>query len=52
MAKEEWDKLGFSEKVENAEYKRRENDEGIKESKGFVAGLNVRGSKKSWWSSS
>ncbi len=48
MAKEEWEKLGFSENG-NAEYKRRENDEGVKESAGFVAGLTVRGSNKGFW---
>lgn len=45
MAKEEWDKLGFH---DDKEYLRRESEEGIKESTGFVAGLNVRGSKKGW----
>ncbi len=46
MAKEEWDKLGFDER---RQYQRRQNDEGTKESAGFVAGLNVRGSKKGVW---
>jgi cytochrome c oxidase assembly protein subunit 19 len=45
MAKEDdWSTLGFHEK----EYTRRSNDEGEKEQAGFVAGLNVRGSKKGW----
>ncbi len=46
MAKEEWEKLGFDER---RQYHRRENNEGTKESSGFVAGLNVRGSKKGIW---
>lgn len=50
MAKEEWEKLGFGKDGQNSEYKRKDTDEGIKETAGFVAGLTVRGSNKSWWS--
>jgi hypothetical protein len=47
MAKEDLNDLGFGDK----QYERKKADEGVKEATGFVAGLNVRGSKKGWfWS--
>jgi cytochrome c oxidase assembly protein subunit 19 len=47
MAKDEMDNLGLG---EHRSYERKPCEEGIKESKGFVAGLTVQGSKKwNWW---
>ena len=46
MAEEDLTSLGFGEK---REYVRKQSDEGVKESNGFIAGTGVRPSKKYGW---